>query len=135
MSLQYRISLLTRVPLAGMEACTIMRYLPGEEFRSHVDYFDIDKPENARIVATEGQRVVTFLVYLNEDYSGGETEFPYLNRRYRGRKGDALWFVNVNPDFSPNPHTLHAGLPPATGEKWLFSQWVRGRTPSPAPAR
>ena len=135
MLLQHRIAAMTRVPLAGMEACTIMRYLPEEEFRPHVDYFDVDKPENARIVAAEGQRVITFLVYLNEDYSGGETEFPYLRWRFRGHKGDALWFVNVNPDFSPNPRTLHAGLPPTAGEKWLFSQWARGRLPTRAPAR
>jgi prolyl 4-hydroxylase len=73
--------------------------------------------------------VLTFLVYPNEEYSGGETEFSYLRWRFRGRKGDALWFVNVNPDFSSNPRTLHAGLPPKTAEKWLFSQRVRGRLP------
>ena len=136
MLLQQRIATLTRLPLGGFESCTILRYLPGEEFKSHVDYFDVTKPENARIVAAEGQRVLTFLVWLNDEYSGGETEFPYLRQRFRGRKGDALWFVNVNPDFSPNPHTLHAGLPPTNGEKWLFSQWCRGRPPSqPPPAR
>jgi prolyl 4-hydroxylase len=135
MILQQRIATLTRLMLAGMEACTILHYAPGEEFQPHVDYFDTSTPENARIVATDGQRVVTFLIYLNEEFSGGETEFSHLRWRYRGRKGDALWFVNVNPDFSPNPRTLHAGLPPKTGEKWLFSQWVRGRLPTaPRPA-
>jgi prolyl 4-hydroxylase len=58
---------------------------------------------------------------------GGETEFPYLRQRFRGRKGDALFFWNVLPDFSPDARTLHAGLPPSSGEKWLFSQWVRAR--------
>ena len=129
MILQQRIATLTHLMLAGMEACTILHYAPGEEFTPHVDYFDTSTPENARIVASDGQRVLTFLVYLNEEYSGGETAFSHLQWRWRGRKGDALWFVNVNPDFSPNPRTLHAGLPPASGEKWLFSQWIRGRLP------
>jgi prolyl 4-hydroxylase len=133
MILQQRIATLTRLMLAGMEACTILRYGPGEEFKPHVDYFDVSNPENARIIAAEGQRVLTFLIYLNTDYSGGETEFQQLGWRYRGGKGDALWFVNVNPDFSPNPRTLHAGLPPVSGEKWLFSQWIRGRLPGTAP--
>lgn len=130
MLLQQRIATLTKLALAGMEACTILHYSPGEEFKRHVDYFDISTPENARIVAADGQRVLTFLVCLNEDYTGGETEFPWLRWRFRGRKGDALWFVNINPDFSPDPRTVHAGLPPVTGEKWMFSQWIRARRPS-----
>ena len=127
MLLQHRIAALTGLSLAGMESCTILHYAPGEEFKRHHDFFDTSTPENARIVAAEGQRVQTFLVWLNDDYTGGETEFPYLQQRFRGRKGDALMFWNVAMDFSPDPRTLHAGLPPLTGDKWLFSQWIRGR--------
>ena len=127
MLLQHRIARLTQLKLAGMEACTILHYAPGEEFKPHADYFDTTKEENARIVAAEGQRVLTFLICLNEEFTGGETEFPHLRWRFRGRKGDALWFVNITPDFAPDPRTLHAGLPPLTGEKWMFSQWIRGR--------
>lgn len=130
MLLQHRIAALTQLKLAGMEACTILHYAPGEEFKPHADYFDITKDENARIVAAEGQRVLTFLICLNEEFTGGETEFPHLRWRFRGRRGDALWFVNITQDFAPDPRTLHAGLPPRSGEKWMFSQWVRGRKPS-----
>jgi prolyl 4-hydroxylase len=129
MLLQHRIAALTGLSPLGMEACTILHYSPGEEFRRHHDFFDTSTPDNARIVAAEGQRVLTFLVYLNEDYTGGETEFPYLRQRFRGRKGDAMMFWNVAPDFSPDLRTLHAGLPVISGEKWLFSQWIRGRRP------
>jgi prolyl 4-hydroxylase len=129
MLLQHRIAALTGLSLAGMEACTILHYAPGEEFKRHHDFFDTSSPENARIVAAEGQRVQTFLVWLNDDYTGGETGFPYLQQRFRGRKGDALMFWNIGMDFSPDPRTLHAGLPTLTGEKWLFSQWIRGRRP------
>jgi prolyl 4-hydroxylase len=130
MLLQHRIAALTQLKLAGMEACTILHYAPGEEFKPHADYFDITKEENARIVAADGQRVLTFLICLNEEFTGGETEFPHLRWRFRGRRGDALWFVNITPDFAPDPRTLHAGLPPHNGEKWMFSQWIRGRKPS-----
>jgi prolyl 4-hydroxylase len=130
MLLQHRIAAVTGLPLAGMEACSILHYSPGEEFRPHHDFFDTTTPENARIIAAEGQRVLTFLVYLNDDYSGGETEFPYLRRRFRGGKGDALYFWNITPDFLPDRRTLHAGLAPASGEKWLFSQWIRARLPA-----
>ncbi len=78
--------------------------------------------------ATEnGQRVLTFVIYLSHAYESGETDFPRLRWRFRGRKGDALFWWNVDPDGKPHNRTLHAGLTPQTGEKWLFSQWVRDR--------
>ena len=72
-----------------------------------------------------GQRAVTALVYLNDGYEGGETDFPELGWKYRGRKGDALLFWNLTPQGEPEPRTLHAGLPPTSGEKWLYSKWIR----------
>ena len=71
--------------------------------------------------------MATFLIYLNDDYEGGETDFPMLSWRYRGRKGDALVFWNVSPQGHVERKLLHAGLPPTSGEKWLLSQWVRDR--------
>jgi hypothetical protein len=68
---------------------------------------------------------VTFLLYLNDGFEGGETEFPLVGVRCKGNKGDALCFWNVLPNGSPDRQTIHAGLPPTQGEKWLLSQWVR----------
>jgi hypothetical protein len=72
-----------------------------------------------------GQRAVTFLVYLNDDYDGAETAFLALKWRYRGNKGDAILFRNVDSTGAPDLATLHAGLTPSRGEKWLLSQWIR----------
>jgi len=80
-----------------------------------------------------GQRVATFLLYLNDDFEGGETDFPALGWRYKGRKGDALLFWNVDATGLPDPATLHAGLKPVRGEKWVLSQWMR-RKSQPMPA-
>lgn len=41
--------------------------------------------------------------------------------------GEALVFDNVRPDGSGDVTTLHAGLAPSKGEKWLLSQWIRDR--------
>jgi len=78
-------------------------------------------------IAQDGQRIFTFLIYLNEGFEGGETDFPLIGLRHQGRIGDALFFWNVKPTGAVDRDTLHAGLPPATGQKWLFSQWVRDR--------
>ena len=53
--------------------------------------------------------MVTLLLYLNDDYQGGETDFPELNWKFKGRKGDALWFWNVGTDGLLDFRTRHAG--------------------------
>jgi prolyl 4-hydroxylase len=125
-----RMAKAVELPVGAMEATAILHYTPGQEFLPHFDFLDISSPGHAREVAEGGQRVLTFLLCLNDEYDGGETEFPALGRRWKGRKGSALFFWNVEPDGVPDRRTVHAGLPPARGEKWLLSQWLRAR-PTP----
>jgi hypothetical protein len=70
---------------------------------------------------------MTFLVYLNEEYEGGETDFPKLGIRHKGRRGQGLYFVNAYTDMQPDRRMLHAGRAPRRGEKWLVSQFIRSR--------
>lgn len=123
-----RITALTGFPVSGFEDSSILHYDVGEQYSAHYDFFAAT-PAFAQEIAVGGQRVLTFLVYLNEEFGGGETEFPMIARRYKQPKGGALFFWNVGPDGQPDRRSLHAGLPPASGEKWLFSQWVRFRVP------
>ncbi len=125
--MQGRIAATTGLGLDAMEAPAVLHYLPGQEFLPHVDFLDPESPGYVEQLAHLGQRVVTFLLYLNDDYEGGETEFPIVSWRYKGRKGDALMFWNVGQDGAPDPNTKHAGRPPDSGEKWLLSQWMRWR--------
>ena len=125
--LRERIAIASELPVTAMEPPTIMHYLPGQEFLPHFDFLDPKRPGLAKNVAANGQRVLTFLVSLNDSYEGGETEFPALGKRFKGRKGHAFFFWNVDERGTIDPRTLHAGLPPRSGEKWLLSQWIRDR--------
>jgi prolyl 4-hydroxylase len=109
------------------EVTKLLRYEPGQRFSLHADYQEPSTPALAREIEQRGQRIATFLVYLNDDYDGGETDFPEAGFRFRGRAGDALWFSNVNARGEPDPRSVHAGMPPTRGTKWLLSQWVRDR--------
>ena len=120
-----RISSLAGRQDAAMEVPKVLHYSPGETFAEHFDYLNPAEPAFARELATRGQRTDTFLIYLNADFTGGETHFPELGISHAGATGDALWFSNVNAEGQPDEATRHAGLPPSTGEKWLFSQWIR----------
>tara|TARA_R110002124_G_scaffold117453_1_gene274504 strand:- start:2773 stop:3882 length:1110 start_codon:yes stop_codon:yes gene_type:complete len=113
--------------IATFEPCNILRYDIGQRYEPHFDFLNPEAPALAETLAQQGQRQATFLTYLNADYTGGETAFPELDWRFGGKTGDALLFFNVHPDGRVDPRTLHAGLPPTSGEKWLLSQWIRDR--------
>jgi len=126
--LQARIAAACGVDRRQLEPLAILHYAPGQQIADHFDFVDPDRtPDYAAEVARNGQRIITFLLYLNDDYSGGETEFPRLGIRHRGRTGDALLFVNAFGDLSPDKRTLHAGRPANQGEKWIVSQFIRSR--------
>ena len=120
-----RVAALANVSIAGLETSQILHYRVGEEFAEHCDFLDPSNPGHARDVAMHGQRALTVLIYLNDDYEGGETAFPVLGRAFKGRKGDALVFWNLTPEGAPDWRTRHVGTAPSRGEKWLFSQWIR----------
>ncbi len=125
--LRERIANTMGLSLAFFEVAKLLHYSPGEHFGLHADFLDTAAPALAQEVAQFGQRTGTFLVYLNDDFTGGETDFPELAYRFKGRKGDALYFRSVDARDEPDRRTVHAGLPPTTGEKWLLSQWIRNK--------
>ena len=123
-----RIATAISAPMPCLEISQVLRYSPGEEFLPHCDY--LDPQIMAGEIGQRGQRAVTVLIYLNDAFEGGETSFPALGIEHRGRAGDAILFSNLNPAGKPEPRTIHAGRPPTSGQKWLFSQWVRDRIPN-----
>jgi prolyl 4-hydroxylase len=127
LALRARMASAAELPVYAMESTAVLHYTVGQQFLPHFDFLDVSKPGHAKDVTGRGQRVLTFLISLNEDYEGGETEFPALGKRWKGRKGNGLFFWNVEPDGTMDRRTLHAGLAPTRGEKWLLSQWIRGK--------
>ncbi len=127
MLLQVKMSYACQIPMSHMEAPAVLHYGAGEEASNHYDFVDPNTPDYAAEIARNGQRVMTFLIYLNEDYEGGETNFPTLGVSHKGRRGGALYFANAHADMQPDTRMLHAGRPPASGEKWIVSQFIRSR--------
>ncbi len=122
-----RIATAVGVSAAMFEVAKLLHYEPGQYFAPHCDFQAPTTPALAQEVARRGQRVATALVYLNDDYTGGETEFPRIGLRHRAAAGDALLFWNVQPSGALDYDTLHAGLAPTQGVKWVLSQWIRDR--------
>lgn len=99
------------------EPLQVLRYRPGGEYKPHFD----------AIPGFANQRAMTFLVWLNEDFEGGETEFPSAGLKLRGAAGDAILFRNVGADGRRDPAAAHTGLPVTRGEKLIASRWIRAR--------
>ncbi len=88
--LQAKMSRACAIPMNQMEAPAVLHYAVGEEASDHFDFVNPNMPDYEQEIARNGQRVMTFLVYLNEDYEGGETDFPKLQVRHKGQRGQGL---------------------------------------------
>ena len=62
-------------------------------------------------------RIGVYILYLNDVEDGGETEFLYLSKRIKPKKGRLLIFPSNYP-------WAHRGNPPLSGEKYIMTGWV-----------
>lgn len=102
------------------------RYLPGQEFRAHFDWFDT----NGSYWQSEGragQRSWTVMAYLNAVEEGGSTDFPKVELSIPPQPGTLIIWNNMKPDGTPNPNSLHAGTPVVRGVKYVLTKWYRAR--------
>jgi prolyl 4-hydroxylase len=114
-ALNRRIAGLTKTNYEQGEPLQALRYSPGQEYRPHFDYVE----------GNDVPRLWTALIYLNEDYEGGETAFVRKGIEVRGQSGDVLVFRNVTDDGTPDGASEHAGKPVVAGTKYLATRWVR----------
>lgn len=78
------------------------RYDPGQRFAPHFD--------GAFARSRDEYSLLTFMVYLNDDFEGGETDFPELGETVVPRAGDALLFQH---------RVLHEGCAVTRGRKYV----------------
>ncbi|HEX5420638.1 MAG TPA: 2OG-Fe(II) oxygenase [Gammaproteobacteria bacterium] len=126
-ALQHRMAAACGVPVGNAEGPTILHYAPGEQITNHYDFINVRTAGYAEYIEHHGERIITFLLYLNEDYTGGETDFAKLGLRHKGKRGEGLFFTNALLTGGPDFRMVHAGLPPTRGEKWIVSQFFRNR--------
>lgn len=124
-NIEQRLARYAMLPAPNGEPITILRYGPGDEYRPHADYYHPDDDGAHVGLGQGGQRIATFLVYLNDVDDGGSTDFPDAGLSVPPRPGTGLLFFNCLPDGAPDPLSLHAGTPVRSGEKWLLSRWIR----------
>jgi prolyl 4-hydroxylase len=103
------------------------RYLPGQQFQAHCDWFPEGAVYTEAAMKRGGQRSITAMAYLNEVEEGGATMFPRLGLSIEPKPGALLIWNNADPDGNPNPLTIHAGMPVMRGVKYIITKWYRSR--------
>lgn len=86
----------------------IQKTQPGQGY--HVWHCEVDAREHT-------SRVLTWTVYLNDNFEAGETEFLYQHYRYKPKKGDLVIF----PAYFTH---VHRGNPPIGGDKYIITGWI-----------
>ncbi|MDG5748725.1 2OG-Fe(II) oxygenase [Qipengyuania sp. XHP0207] len=118
--------------LLGLNAATGeriqgQRYLPGQEFKPHNDWFYTDQEYWKLERKRGGQRCWTAMAFLNTVEEGGHTHFVEVGASIEPKPGVLLVWNNATPDGEPNEDTLHAGTPVVRGSKYVLTKWYRTR--------
>lgn len=103
------------VPTIGnlkLEGWQLVKYEVGEEFKAHSDCLN-----------KENDRLFTTIIYLNDDFEGGETSFPNTGETIYPKQGKLVVWKNLLADKSNNK-SIHAGNPVLKGTKYVLVNWV-----------
>lgn len=90
------------------EGYQVLKYSGGEEYKTHYDS------------TTAMGRIISALVYLNNDFEGGETEFPNYKIKIKPQPGMMILFPS-------NYAYLHRAHPVSKGTKYALVTWIRDR--------
>jgi prolyl 4-hydroxylase len=108
------------------EDLQVVRYKPGTYYRAHHDACCEDSEACSLFENKGGQRVGTLLVYLNDEFTDGETHFPdFGDLKMKAPPGSAIFFKPLGSEDRCHPKALHAGLPISSGTKYVCNAWVR----------
>ena len=93
----------------------LLRYTPGGYYRYHSDAYYL-VPESAawrKVV----DRDISILLYLNNDYEGGELEFKRFSYTLKPRAGMLVWFPS-------DVRYEHMAKPVISGERYVLVSWA-----------
>lgn len=113
-------SQLSGYPISHIEYAQVVRYEEGQGFEVHYDTNPNDK------TTSTWSRVATFMVYLNDEFIGGETEFPFINNIITPETGMGVFWWNV-VGGELIPESKHKGRYIISGTKWIINTWVHSR--------
>ena len=121
-----RVCNITNIPFENTEKIQVVKYGPNGFYNAHYDASCDDKKECVEFEKNGGQRVLTMILYLNDDFTGGYTDFPNLKTQYKPKKYSGLLFYSLEKNGNKcHPLSLHSGMPVKSGNKYIANIWLR----------
>ena len=74
---------------------------------------------------TGGPRLMTFMIYLTNVDSGGNTLFPQAGISVRPNIGSAMYWFNMGPHNNYDSRIIHMSCPVLHGNKWIANKWIK----------
>lgn len=99
--------------IKNIEPPQFLRYDVGDHYDKHNDSESYVKGKLKRVVS----RDISLLLYLNDDYEGGELEFTKLQLTIRPKKGMLIAF----PSYEEFEHKVH---PVTKGTRYTIVSWI-----------
>lgn len=121
-SLHKRIAKYLGVDIKKGESLQGQRYEVGQYFKAHTDYFKGDSYDKNCLAS--GNRTYTFMLYLNDNFDGGTTSFPNLNKEFKPEACKGVSWNNLQGGY-PNEYMTHSGETVTKGTKYIITSWWR----------
>lgn len=116
---------ITGLPKDNQELLQVAMYEPHGKFNDHFDACNYDDKEYCnKMNYNSGERRTTLLIYLNNDFEGGETEFVNIGLKIIPEPGKGILFWNTYDDESIIQESKHRGNQVLKGEKWICTKWT-----------
>ena len=113
-------------PIENAEPLQVVKYEPGGFYNDHHDSCCDKDSKCDDFVKKSGQRVLTVLVYLNDDFEGGGTQFSEIKKIIKPPKYGGIVFRPLADNSNMcHPLGLHRGMPVESGIKYVCNLWIR----------
>ena len=116
--------MITNLPNNYMEQLQVVKYPENGYFNHHYDACTDTSDICEGMNKGKGPRLLTFIIYLNDDFISGDTDFPVLNIKIKPEKGKGVLFYNTDNQGNILKESIHAGLPVKNGYKWIANKWI-----------
>ena len=115
-----------KIPKENYEGSTNeLCYKPKQFYEEHYDIcLPLDTPYCKADYDRGGLRIKTAIIYLTDNFEGGHTSFPLLDKKFKLSTGEIIIFNNIY-DKNKYELSLHQGDPVKSGTKWILTIWIR----------
>jgi prolyl 4-hydroxylase len=121
-----RVCDLTNTPFENAENLQVVKYEKDGYYNEHFDSVANTTGNSKFFLSQGGHRIITMLIYLNDDFDEGGTRFIVLNKDIKPPKGYGILFHTLDKNNKKcHPKSLHAGLPIKSGNKYIANIWIR----------